>query len=99
MKAALTNQCAGLSKTLAAQGIRIDAVSPGPVFSEGGPGTASAPRGPSTTRASWNRSPRPNGHPQEETARDVVFVASPAAALLTGANIMADGGLTRRIPI
>jgi NAD(P)-dependent dehydrogenase (short-subunit alcohol dehydrogenase family) len=35
----------------------------------------------------------------EEVARIVAFVASPAAALVTGANIVADGGLTNRIPI
>jgi hypothetical protein len=34
-----------------------------------------------------------------EAARIVAFVAGPAAALMTGTNVVADGGLTTRIPI
>jgi NAD(P)-dependent dehydrogenase (short-subunit alcohol dehydrogenase family) len=33
----------------------------------------------------------------EEIARVIVFVASPAASLITGANIVADNGFTKRV--
>ena len=33
----------------------------------------------------------------EEVARAVVFLASPAASLITGANLVADAGFTKRV--
>ncbi|MGH8492026.1 MAG: SDR family oxidoreductase [Moraxellaceae bacterium] len=32
-----------------------------------------------------------------EVSRAVAFLASPAASLITGANLMTDGGFTRRV--
>ena len=36
------------------------------------------------------------GSPQE-VANAVVFLASPAASLVTGVNLVADGGFTKRV--
>jgi NAD(P)-dependent dehydrogenase (short-subunit alcohol dehydrogenase family) len=33
----------------------------------------------------------------EEVARIVAFVASPASSLITGSNIVADNGFTKRV--
>ena len=35
----------------------------------------------------------------EEIARVIVFVASPAASLITGANVIADNGFTKRVQL
>jgi NAD(P)-dependent dehydrogenase (short-subunit alcohol dehydrogenase family) len=33
----------------------------------------------------------------EEVAKAIVFVASPACSFMTGANILIDGGITKRV--
>jgi NAD(P)-dependent dehydrogenase (short-subunit alcohol dehydrogenase family) len=33
----------------------------------------------------------------EEVARAVTFLSSPAASLITGANLVCDGGFTKRV--
>lgn len=99
MKAALIHQCAGLSKTLAPQGIRVNAVSPGPIFFEGGPWDRVRSERPDYYESIVGQIPRGRMGTPEEVARIVAFAASPVAALVTGANIVADGGLTKRIPI
>lgn len=99
MKAALIHQCAGLSKTLAPQGIRVNAVSPGPILVEGGVWETVRTERPDYVDSVVAQIPSGRMGTAQEVARVVVFVASPAASLLTGANIVADGGLTKRIPI
>jgi NAD(P)-dependent dehydrogenase (short-subunit alcohol dehydrogenase family) len=41
----------------------------------------------------------PNGRfgAPDEVARVVAFLASPAASLITGANVVADNGFTKRV--
>jgi NAD(P)-dependent dehydrogenase (short-subunit alcohol dehydrogenase family) len=43
----------------------------------------------------------PQGHlgSAEEVANAVVFLASPAASLITGVNLVADGGFTKRVQL
>lgn len=99
MKAALIHQCAGLSKTLASSGIRVNAVSPGPIFVDGGVWDTVRAQRPDYYDGVVAQIPSGRMGTAEEVARVVVFLSSPAASLLTGANIVADGGLTKRIPI
>lgn len=99
MKAALIHQCAGLSKTLAPSGIRVNAVSPGPILVDGGVWDTVRAQRLDYFDGVVAQIPSGRMGTAEEVARVVVFVASPAASLLTGTNIVADGGLTKRIPI
>lgn len=96
MKAAAMAYSSALSQSLAAEGIRANCITPGPVWTEDGPWAhikenmrdfydgivAQIPQGRMTTG--------------EELARTIAFVASPACKSMTGANIVVDGGFTKR---
>jgi len=97
MKAALTAHAADLSQSLAPQGIRVNTVSPGPIYFEGGNWEMIEQAMPAMyegalAQCAIGRMGRP-----EEVARAVVFLASSAASLITGANLVCDGGFTRRV--
>ncbi|MDD1667411.1 MAG: SDR family oxidoreductase, partial [Methanomicrobiales archaeon] len=95
-KAALLAYMKNTASLVARHGIRMNAVSPGNIFFEGG---------------TWDRKLREDrtaveryigeqvplgrfGTP-EEIARVVCFLASDASAFITGANVIIDGGQTR----
>jgi 3-oxoacyl-[acyl-carrier protein] reductase len=97
MKAALTNYVAEISRTLGPRRIRANAVTPGPIdfpgsvwqqrMQEGNPMYEKA-----MARARLGRL----GSPQD-VARAAVFLASPAAGHISGANLVVDGAFTRRV--
>ena len=97
IKAALVNYTAGLSVDLGGHGVRANSVCPGATYFDGG---------------TWQRAERDNPEmfaymrdlsvlgrmaAPEEIARAVIFLASPAASFMTGANVVVDGGLTNRV--
>lgn len=97
IKAALITHANGLSQTLGPQGVRVNVVSPGPIYFEGGAWDTikqhMKPMYESTVAAC------PNGRlgTPEEVANAVVFLASPAASLISGVNLVTDGGFTKRV--
>lgn len=97
MKAALLAHANDLSQSLAHQGIRVNSVSPGPIFFEGGNWEMIKNAVPPVYENAVKQCAIGRMGTPEEVARAVVFLASPAASLITGANLVADGGFTKRV--
>jgi 3-oxoacyl-[acyl-carrier protein] reductase len=85
-KAALTAFTRGLSRELGPNGITVNLVQPGPTNTDANPEDGAA--------ADFQRSMTSLGRYAEprEIANAVVFLASPAASVITGAVLTADGG-------
>ncbi len=97
MKAAMIAHASDLSQALAPQGIRVNVVSPGPIYFEGGQWQMIQQTMPKIYEGALAQCAIGRMGTPEEVARAVVFLASPAASLITGANLVADGGFTKRI--
>ncbi len=97
MKAAVINYASALSQKLAPTGIRVNTVSPGPVFIEGGAWdmikTHMTPLYEQTIKAV----PMGRLGTGEEVAQAIAFMASPACPFMTGTNVVIDGGITKRV--
>ena len=93
----------GLTKALAVElapnGIRVNCVSPGPIFVAGGAWDYIKNNMAELYEATLNDIPRGSFGSAEEVANAVAFLASPAASLITGVNLVADGGFTKRVQL
>jgi len=98
MKAALIAHAGDLSQALAAQGVRVNVVSPGPIFFEGGSWEMIKNAAPPMYEGALAQCAIGRMGTPEEVARAVSFLSSPAASLITGANLVCDGGFTKRAP-
>ena len=94
-KGALLSMVRALSAELAPRGIRVNAVSPGPIdtpaFSKLG---LPAEMLGALKQGVAARAPLGRFGSGEEVARVVAFLASPAASYITGINLPVDGGLS-----
>ena len=97
LKAAATAYAAGLAQTLAAKGIRVNTISPGPIFFEHGPWDRIKAGVPEFYEATVAGHPSGRMGSPEEVANVAAFLCSPAASWVTGANVVVDGGYTKRI--
>ena len=96
MKAAMLAHANDLAQSLAPAGIRVNSVSPGPIYFEGGNWEMIKQAMPQMYEGALAQCAIGRMGTPEEVARAVVFLASPAASLITGANLVVDGGFTKR---
>ncbi|HLW23858.1 MAG TPA: SDR family oxidoreductase [Steroidobacteraceae bacterium] len=99
IKAGLITYGKQLSQFVGKKNVRVNTVSPGPIYFEGG--AWEMIKGTQAKFYDWALKQIPCGRmgTVEEIARVIVFVASPAASLITGANVIADNGFTKRVQL
>jgi 3-oxoacyl-[acyl-carrier protein] reductase len=97
LKAALINYFSQLSTNLGPAGIRVNTVSPGAIFFEGGVWDKRKREQPEMYAKAVARAPFKRLGTPEEVASGVVFLASPAASYISGTNLMVDGAATTRV--
>jgi 3-oxoacyl-[acyl-carrier protein] reductase len=96
-KAALIHYTQGLAYQLAPKGIRANSVSPGNTYFPGGVWEDIEQHNPELFTQAMALNPTGRMAKPEEIARAAVFLASPGASFLTGANLLIDGALTRGV--
>ncbi len=96
-KAALIHYVQGLAFQLAEQNIRCNTVSPGNIYFEGGVWNWIKDNNKELYDRALALNPTGRMGKPDEVARATVFLASPAASFITGANLVVDGALTRGV--
>ncbi len=97
LKAATIVFAKQLSQHVGHKGIRVNSISPGPIHFKDGAWDRVKATTPDYFNSVVSQMPCGRMGTPEEVARIVAFIASPAASLITGANIVADNGLTKRV--
>ena len=96
-KAALIHYAKGLSNQLVAKGIRVNAVSPGNTYFEGGIWQNIEQGMPDLYKSAMSLNPTGRMGTAQEVAAGVVFLASPVASRISGTNLIIDGALTKAV--
>ena len=95
--AAIVHYTQGLAYQLADKGIRANSLSPGNTYFDGGVWQNIEQENPDLFGTAMGLNPTGRMARPEEIARAAVFLASPAASFMTGANLLVDGALTRGV--
>lgn len=96
-KAALIHYAKGLAHQLVAKGIRVNAVSPGNTYFEGGIWQNIETGVPDLFKTAMALNPTGRMGTAEEVAFGVVMLASPLASRISGTNLIVDGALTKAV--
>ena len=94
IKAALIHYAKGLSRQLVSQGIRVNCVSPGNTYFDGGIWQTIEQNMPDLYASTLKANPTGRFGTPQEVANGVVFISSPAASRISGTNLVIDGALT-----
>ena len=97
MKAALLNYANAASQALAAKGIRVNSISPGPTYFEGGPWAMVEKAMPPFFEMIKKGEPMGRMGAASDVSNAATFLVSDAASFITGVNLVVDGGFTRRV--
>ena len=97
IKAALIHYSKGLSNQLITKGIRVNVVSPGNTYFEGGIWNNIERGMPDLFKTAMSLNPTGRMGTAQEVAAGVVFLASPAASRVSGTNLIIDGALTKAV--
>lgn len=98
-KAALIHYAKGLAYKLAPKMIRVNTVSPGNTYFDGGIWQWIENNNPELFKQALDLNPTGRMATAEEIARGVVFLASPASSFTTGTNLVIDGALTKGVQL
>lgn len=97
MKAALFFYVKSLARHVAPRGIRANVVSPGTVLFPGGSWDKIRQENPEGFQQNVDFNPMGRMGTPEEIANVVVFLSSPKAGFVSGANVVVDGTATMRV--
>lgn len=97
MKAALLFYIKSLSRHVAPMGLRANVVSPGTVLFPGGTWDKVRQEDPDYFQSNVDFNPMGRMGTPEEIANVVVFLSSPKAGFVSGANVVVDGTATIRV--
>jgi 3-oxoacyl-[acyl-carrier protein] reductase len=93
-KAALIHYAKGLSRQLVGRGIRVNCVSPGNTYFDGGIWQTIEKNMPDLFNSTLKVNPTGKFGTPAEVANGVVFISSPVASRISGTNLVIDGALT-----
>jgi 3-oxoacyl-[acyl-carrier protein] reductase len=96
-KAALVHYSQTMAYKLAGKNIRVNTVSPGNTYFEGGVWQNIEKNLPDLFKLALSLNPTGRMAAPEEIARGIVFLASPASSFTMGANLVIDGALTKGV--
>jgi 3-oxoacyl-[acyl-carrier protein] reductase len=97
MKGAMIQYSGALSQDLGPKGIRVNTICPGPIFIEGGSWDKIKQHMTPFYDKTVGEIPLGRLGSAAEVAAQVALLASPMGSFTTGANIVIDGGFTKRI--
>ncbi len=92
-KAAQLQHVQELSQFLGPKGIRVNAISPGPILAKGGPWEKYLTINPEWVEEQRLKIPLKRLGTPQEVANVAVFLASPLSSFVAGTNLLVDGGI------
>ncbi len=97
IKAALINYMSNIATVMAPKQVRANTISPGTIYFDSGVWGDRRRHQPEIYNSALAQNPLGRMGTPLEVANAVAFLASPAASFITGANLVVDGGFTRRV--
>ena len=97
IKAAVINYMSNVATVAAPKQVRANTISPGTIYFDDGVWGDRKRDQPEIYASALAHNPFGRMGTPAEVANAVAFIASPAASFITGANLVVDGGFTRRV--